>query len=150
MAAHKWSTVPRASSAQRQRWRQIEVQTSSSLSPPSSPSFQSFLPAMSSAMASALRRFQSFRQNLRPPPLLRSSRLRRSKSCVCVVIEARAIHRKRADGSLVKEEPPPCQQWVTTPVQLNTVAQGALESGVAIFPGQCSLTNLKKFLVYDI
>ena len=56
---------------------------------------------------------------------------------LCIVIEARAVHRVNPDGSRVREElPSPSITKVTTPVHITDVHNCVLQSGAAIYTGK--------------
>ena len=59
-----------------------------------------------------------------------------SKRTVCIVIEARAVHRVTPDGSLVREERPPSSVKIETPVGLPDISINLLKSGLAVLPGK--------------
>ena len=61
---------------------------------------------------------------------------KKTLSRVYIFVEARAIHRVSPDGSLIKEEPPPCTIKIDVPVVIDDVNQTILQSGVAVQPGQ--------------
>jgi len=55
---------------------------------------------------------------------------------VCIIVEAKMVHRVLPDGRMVKEEPPPSWSVLDLPVSSYDVASDVLQSGVAILPGE--------------
>ena len=62
--------------------------------------------------------------------------MKRAVSQLCIVIEAKMVHRVLPDGRMVKEEPPPNKSVLDVPVCAYDVPSDVLQSGVAILPGK--------------
>lgn len=71
--------------------------------------------------------------------------LPRGKSCISkyfIFVEARSVHRKEADGSLVRDESVPCPVKVKVPRKILEIDKEVVKSGMAIYPGELSETDI--------
>ncbi len=77
----------------------------------------------------------------------------KKKSCtsnVYIFVEARSVHRVSPDGSLVREDLPPCSQLVATPHSITDIHTQVLTSGVAIYPGKKSIWFLHMVFIVGL
>ncbi len=66
---------------------------------------------------------------------------KKKKTCISTVyifVEAKSVHRVSPDGSLVREDLPPCTNTVLPPTSIQDINSQVLRSAVAIFPGKSS------------
>ena len=63
----------------------------------------------------------------------------KTTSQIYVIVEAKVVHRKCADGTLVKEELPVCGEKVEVPSYIKDIHPHVVQSGAALMLGMCQM-----------
>ena len=90
----------------------------------------------SSTEQHVVQRVRRHEQTAADPPR-RTSTSSRRKIRLRIVVELKALHRKCADGTMVKVDAFPRLRRVELPVRLSDVADDVIASGVAIMTSKC-------------